>query len=527
MNMSKQTDKSVKKKTKKHMKTSTKNRAIVTTVIIVLVLLVFSYFAYTTGLPAKVLPGAKIVQTVDGKEKTLERIKIVEMNYYFQKAVSQLSQYGLLSDSSSLDEVYNPDSGQTYRDMLWENAANTVQSQYMLMEEAKKSGFKASGADMFADSQVESLRETVTYYNTIRGTSMTADQYLQNVYGPGMTVHIFHDIVEREAEVTEYQSYLRQTQFAPDAAAIQAKYDEDPQAYQLCQYQAYFVAADIPEGATEEVKKEKLDEALAKAHELCDNCKNEVEFQVRVSTNATEEYRERMANGEDPTTFKDITKSGAMNMSEEFAEMCFNPETKEYTSMAFIDSQQTGAYATLFQKVYLDEEPTASYRVISLTDDLLGDISKTLEEKAPSHQKFHAQLEQLMGQVNSEEDFIRLAKENTMDADTILAGGYTSGVKDSGFKRITTEEGGEAKLPDEDQKLIDWLFDANRKKGDMYIIDCVDSVKLYYFCDCMEAWKTDIYSALDDDNYTTWYNQTTTNDTYSTIVNHGLIKFFS
>ena len=72
--MSKQTEKSGKAKTKKHMKVSKKNRIIATIVIIVLVLLCFSYFAYVTGLPAKILPGAKIVHTVDGKEKTVDHI---------------------------------------------------------------------------------------------------------------------------------------------------------------------------------------------------------------------------------------------------------------------------------------------------------------------------------------------------------------------------------------------------------------------------------------------------------------------
>ncbi|MBO4494795.1 MAG: peptidylprolyl isomerase [Clostridiales bacterium] len=523
--MSKGTDKSVKKKTKKHMKTSTKNRAIVITVVIILLLAVFAYFANMSGLAAKILPGAKIVQTIDGKEKTLDRVSIVEMNYYYSKAYSQLS--SLISGENGVKEVYNPETGETYEDLIWENAANLAQTQYMLYQKAKEAGFKAEGADKFADAQVEALRDNVEYYNLLRSSNMTADQYLQSMYGKGMTVHIFRDIVRREAVVTEYQTYLQQTQFMADDAAVQAKYDADPVKYQLCQYQVYFVQAQIGENATEEEKQAALDEALKTAHSLCDGCKNAVEFRTRVAQVCADEYRERMANGEDPTTMKGISKEAAKNMSEEFAEMCFNPETAEFTSMAFLDTQKTGAYATLFEKVYLDDELTSSYRSIMFTDDVLSNISLSLEEKAGSHAKFHAKAEELMAQVTSEESFIDLVKQYTDDADTVLAGGYVSGVKESGFNKVTTADNPEPTLPEEDQKLLAWLQDPARKKGDMYIIDCVASVQLYYFCGCEEAWRDSIRMDITSDNYQNWYNGAVTDNTYSTIVNHGLIDFFS
>ena len=85
-------DRSAKAKTKKHIKVSTKNKIIITVVIVLLALLCFAYIANETGLPAKVLPGAKIVHTVDGKEKTVKRISIVEMNYYYALTYNQYAQ---------------------------------------------------------------------------------------------------------------------------------------------------------------------------------------------------------------------------------------------------------------------------------------------------------------------------------------------------------------------------------------------------------------------------------------------------
>lgn len=526
MNMSK-TDKSGKAKTKKHLRTKTKNKVIVTIVVSVMVLLVVGYFCYTTGQFAKWFSGAKIVKNTDGKEKTVERVSITEMNYYFQKASSQLSQYGLISDTSTLDDVYNPTTGQTYREMLWETAANNAQTQYVLYDAATKSGLKKDAADRYADSQIDSLRQNVEYYNQIMGTALTPDQYLQNMYGPGMSVRVFREIVEREAYASEYQANMRQTAFNPEESAVQAKFDEKKDDYTFCQFQNYYVKADIKDGATEEEKQAALDEALNTAKKISDGCVNAVEFQTRVKLVCDQEYLDRFTKGEDPTTMKGYNKTQMKNMSEEFAELCFNPETKENTPMAFLDSEKKGAYATLFEKTYLDDEKQGSYRVLMLTDDVLQDLSNTLEVKAPNHQKWHAEAEKYMASVTDENKFIELVKEHSTDMETILAGGYTSGVKQSDFRRVETEDDPEGELTPEKQALVDWLFDPARKKGDMVIIDCVSSVNLYYFCGCDTNWKENVRTDLIADEYTKWYNELTSDSSYSTIVNHGLIDFFS
>lgn len=113
--MSNKTDKSGKAKTKKHMKVSKKNKIITAVVVVLLVLVCFCYFAHQTGLPAKILPGAKVMQTVDGKEKTVKKISIVEMNYYYYTTLYNYTQTGLVKSQEDLDTVYNTNNGQTDR----------------------------------------------------------------------------------------------------------------------------------------------------------------------------------------------------------------------------------------------------------------------------------------------------------------------------------------------------------------------------------------------------------------------------
>ena len=449
------------------------------------------------------------------------------MNYYYAQTLNQYTSYGIISSDADLDQVYNTANGQTYRQMLWENAANSAQTQYLLSKAIEDSGFKPVAAERHTEAQIDSIRESVSYMNTIRGTNMTADQYLQNMYGPGMTVQIMRKIINRQSIIDEFRAYVQQTTFKPDQGQVLAKFNEDPLKYTYCRFQVYFVSAEIPDDATDAEKQELLDAAMEKAKIVTDGCSNAVEFQTKVKIICSEEYSTRMLNGEDPTSRSGMTKEQLKSFSDEFAEMCFDPNTAPNTSMAFFDKEQTGAYATLFEETYLDDETTAAYRVLSLTDDVLGDISNSLEQKAPSHQKLHAEAAGYQSQITTEDQFIEYVKKYSTDSSTFVTGGYTSGIKESSFEATVINEAGDTALPEEDQKLKDWLFDPARKAGDMYIIDCVDSVKLYYFCDSMPAYQDTIRMEMISENYTTWYNATISDASYSTVVNHGLIDFFT
>ena len=510
------------------MKVSKKNKIIIAVSIVLTLLICFSYVAMQIGLPAKVLTGAKIVKTTDGKEKTVKRIPIVEMNYYFTVAVNQCMSYGLISDASQLDEVCDPDTGATYRERLWEEAANAAQTDYLLYEEAMNSGFKPVATDRYVEAQVDSVRMTCEYMNQLRGSNMTADQYLQSTYGTGMTVQIYRRIMKRAAVIEEFRTYLQQTNLVPNQETIQKKFDESPESYTYVKYQLFFVSAELPETCTEEEKAELLAEAEKKAHKIADNCKDVDEFQKRALEFSSDEYKERFENGEVTMAKVGGTKENLTNASPEFAELCFNPDTKPNTTMVFKDTEDQGYFAAMFEETYVEDETTASYRVIVLRNDTLSDLEATEEQKAAALQEAHKDAEGLMAKATSEDEFIKLAKENSADMGNFISGGYCSGVTESkSFTPVDPGDGSEPKLADEDQKLVDWLFDPSRKAGDMTIIDCGTSVKLYYYCDAVPAWMNTLRSQMTSENYTSWSNGIISDPAYSTIVNHGLIDFFS
>ena len=529
--MSNKTEKSGKAKTKKHMKVSKKNKIIATIVVVLLVLVCFCYFAHQTGLPAKILPGAKVVQTVDGKEKKIKNISIVEMNYYYYTTLSQYTGAGIVKNEDDLDKVYNTNNGQTYREMIWESAANAAQEQILVEKAADADeSFKSTAAKDYAEVQVQSMRNSVKQYNEFYGSNMTADQYLQRSYGKGMTVQIYRKIMRRAAVVDEYIQYVKQFKSVPTDDQVMAKYNEDPNSYKTEKMQLYFVAADSNKDSTEEEKKAAMQAAEEKAHKIADNCTNYLDFQIRVRSVCDEKYLKRMNDGEDPTSLDGLTKADIESYNKDFAELCFNPDTKPNTSMVFQDSEGVGYFAALFEEAYLDEEQVASFRVIELSDELLKDITKAPADKAPSFEKLEAELKGYQDSVTSEDQFIELAKEHTIDTPSLLKGGYYSGVAASNedmFPRTAINDESEPVLAKEDQELIDWLFSADRKKGDMIIIRCASSVKLYYYCDSVQAWKNRIRNTMTNENYDAWYKESAANESYSTIINHGLIDFFT
>lgn len=520
-------DKSSKAKTKKHMKVSKKNKIIVTIAIILTLLVCFAYVAYQTGLPNKVLPGAKIIHTVDGKEKTVKRVSIVEMNYYFAITYNQYMSYGIIQDGMTLDDVYNPTTGQTYREMLWESAANSAQADYLMYEEAQKSGFKPQATDRYIEEQVETVRQSCKYMNQLRGTNMTADQYLQSTYGRGMTIQIYRKIMKRAAIIDEFRTYLQQNSLVPNDETVQKKYDENPDDITYARFQLYFVNANITEEMTDAEKTAALAEAEKTAKSITDNCKDPEEFQKRVLDTCTEEQKAAFEDGTRSTSMDGYTKEQITNASEEFAELCFANDTPANTTMVWEDREGDGYYAAMFEEKYVDEETTVAYRVIVLSNDDSTDYTATPEQKAAAIAELHKDAEEYKSQATTQDQFANLAKEYSQDSAFIAGGYYGSVTMSKSFQPVDKGDGSEPELSAEDKQLSDWLFDSSRKTGDMIIIDSDSSVKLYYFCDSTAAWMDSLRTEMVNENYSNWYTGVVSDASYSTVVNHGLIDFFS
>ncbi len=78
------------------------------------------------------------------------------------------------------------------------------------------------------------------------------------------------------------------------------------------------------------------------------------------------------------------------------------------------------------------------------------------------------------------------------------------------------------KLP---KQLSDWLLSADRKTGDMIIIQNIDSIALYYFKESLPAWEAALADSNATSKYNEWYAALTAKAENGYTLNLGNVEF--
>lgn len=464
-----------------------KMRLIAAGVIAFLVIVIGGFFAYNTGLPAKILTGA----TIAGQD-----VKVNVIDYEFQQVYSMYYQYGLVTSKEDLDKVYDTTSGKTYREYFYEQAATRIQQTILLNREAKAAGFKAESVDNLIDQYLKTIREYAKSNNT------TAEAILRSRYGSGMTVRTMRDILRQEYTAEEYTAYLKQNSYTLTDEQMQDLYDKSPADYDKVTYNTYFFSADIQATETDEaVKTAALNKAKDTAQGVIDSAKDATSFRDACETAAGDAGASSFANGADPTLAAASTKDYVTSyVNADVATWLFDDARKDGDKT--IIKTDSGYYAVFFQTRELDTTSTYSYRVLTLDGT---DITA-----------LHQKLQDFQAKVTDENSFVTIVKKNS-DASTADSGGLVSGIKES--DKTSSD------LTDVEKTLYAWLFDASRKQGDMLIVDDVSAVNLYYFQTVQPAWKDQLQSTNASTQYNDWYTALAAKDGNGYTLNTGNLKF--
>lgn len=485
---------SVKKNAKKNLiSASTKRKLLIAGIIAFVVLVCGGYLFHQTGVPARVLTGAAVAG---------ESVKVNEINYHFYESYNMYYQYGILTSKDDLDKVFDEATGQTYRDYLYNVAAQSQQNIVLLNQEAKAAGFKAEYASRQVDAYIESLRDYASTNNT------TADRILKSQYGVGITVRDVENFMTRELTAQEYSEYLKQTKYTLTEAQMQELYAAAPADYDKVTFNAYLVAADISATATDDEKAAALTAAKEKAQGILDAATDAQTFRDASETAAGPDGASAFVDSTDPTLPADPTinenysKSDISSyMNSDLADYLFDAARKA-GDMTVIETD-TGAYAVYFQSRQLDTDASVSYRMLFMSGT---DIAAT-----------KAKVEELKAAVTDEASFISLVKKNSDDTNTALAGGLTS---NKTAAAMVTDA-----ATDSEKALTDWLFSADRKAGDMTIIDGVDGVTLYYFQQSLPAWEATLAVNNASTEYQSWYTALAAEEGNGYTVNYSNLKF--
>lgn len=483
-------------------------------VIVAILLIVVCFFVYISGVLPKTLTGVGITETLpDGSTKTVKNFSILETNFHFREVYDTYSQYGMVSEEH-LDEIYNQESGETYRDWLLREAAKQMKLLALVERAAQENGFTqySKSRDVAA-----TYLETLDLYAMMYGYP-SGQQYLQALYGTGMTRRSYIDFYAREVLVQEYGYYLQQfdPSIVPTDDQIQARYDEDPNKCYVYAYNSYYLAAD----KDDEGHVVDFDKCVADAEKIANATKDSASFRQAVmdylKAKGDEDSLAAYEDGADPTFTEKLTYSDAAYMNSAVKEYIFSDNAPG--DVKTIETEY-GVYVVYIADRKMDDAQTVSYRVLKLNTGVQTD--STDEEKAAAVDQTIADASSYCTQGMDPLAFYNTVKSHTTDPDGILTGGYVSGATAESLKPLE----GEGQDPAEEEAEA-WLFESDRKQGDIKIVVSADqkTVFVYYFEASRPAWQSAIRDDMITTNYSTWnVNLESVNAEYT--VNAGLVKY--
>lgn len=466
--------KAAKKKTNKKplLSEQTKRRIAVVCLVLSLVVSVGGYFIYVAGIPAKVLTGVSYYETdANGKVVKIYEAKVTELNYYYSAVFSQYRQYGILNDSITVDTVFNQADGTTYGDLLYESAADSLEQVLLYNREAEKAGYKSESAEAAAEAAIETLRETAKTNN------MTADDYLSALYGRGMTVRVFREIITRELMADEYKEYLLQTTFKPTEEEIMLLRDMSPEDYGTVTYHAYFFGAQYVEDQDPAKVEEAHKAALAKAQAVVDSAVDPASFREACMGLLTGNALGSFALDADPTINENATSEAVKYQNQLLKDYLFSSD-RQGGDMTVIEDE-TGAYAVYFVSRNFDDNPTVSYRVLYLENDKA--VSSDAEKIAAENTKLVQEINEIKAGITDEASFVSAVKMKSDEKSRLNSGALVTGITAKSFEEIEN-------IAESELVFSQWLFDANRAHGDMTIVERDEGVSLVYFVDSSPAW---------------------------------------
>ena len=531
-------DKKTAKKGKIRGASKIRGKVIAILVAAFFILSIFFYFANSIGLAARVLTGANVAG---------QRVSVTRMNYFYYSVFNMYAQYGIITSPEDLDVVINQETGETYRGYFRRSSAETWQQMLLLEARMRAEGYTSQTAQRAADEAIADVRSTAESYN------MTADQFLANSYGRGMTVRTAWDIIYREQAAQEFASALMQSAYAVTADEAQVLFDEDPGKFAPLTFNIYAVSAELPGDAASEEDtdspeetpeettaaestepteapvptEEAIQAAVAKAQGIIDAATDPESFVAAAKEAAGAAGEESFADDADPTIRADYSRTSAENyFGEDVANFVSAKERVEGDKTVI--QTEYGAYAVFFQSRTVKEDPTVTYRKITLALEAGSKVSKD-EQFA----ELRTQLESLMDGIGDEASFSAAAKTESADT-TALSGGLVSNATASSFtltETETDEEGDDVEMvePAHDDLLYAWLFEAGRASGEMMILEnsSNDSISLYFFVHNLPSWQSSVMSSVSSERYNDWFETTSELPNNGISINSGIWDFAS
>lgn len=423
-----------------------------------------------------------------------QSVSIAEYEYYYMRAYNQVryqaqyyqyyyqtsNGYDLsLTPEEQTQTTKDADGNEiTWAEKLHEDTLEIIQLHKAYYNEALKMGLKLTKADeAFIDKQIEDLRDEAksagsnsSSSNSENKVTYSLNAYLRKVYGGSINERFLRKQLKIQVLAQKYLTE-RTNEIAKDydQKDIDAEYKKDTTAYDFATFRAYTFKT------TELTKEDKETDDALKARQAKANAevkKNANDFYNAVTNDATFTAKAKELNKDtadynvDKETKYSMLKSTAQStFSEDAAKWLFDSSTKVGSKKLFSD-EENGKYIVVLalSKPHQEQTVTARHILFQTKDQSSG---KDLSEEEIAKKK--TQAEDVLKKFNegdkTEDSFAALANEYNEDTGSSSNGGLYEHIYPG---QMVTE-------------FNDWVFDANRKAGDVELVETDFGYHIIYF----------------------------------------------
>ena len=423
-----------------------------------------------------------------------QSVSIAEYEYYYMRAYNQVryqAQYYqyYYQTSNGYDLSLTPEEQtQTTKDAdgneitwvekLHEDTLEIIQLHKAYYNEALKMGLKLTKADeAFIDKQIEDLRDEAksagsnsSSSNSENKVTYSLNAYLRKVYGGSINERFLRKQLKIQVLAQKYLTE-RTNEIAKDydQKDIDAEYKKDTTAYDFVTFRAYtFKTTELTkeDNETDDALKARQAKANAEVKKNANDFYNAVTNDATFTAKAKELNKDTADYNVDKETKYSMLKSTAQStFSEDAAKWLFDSSTKVGSKKLFSD-EENGKYIVVLalSKPHQEQTVTARHILFQTKDQNSGnDLSE--EEIAKKKTQAEDVLKKFNEGDKTEDSFAALANEYNEDTGSSSNGGLYEHIYPG---QMVTE-------------FNDWVFDANRKAGDVELVETDYGYHIIYF----------------------------------------------
>lgn len=423
-----------------------------------------------------------------------QSVTIAEYEYYYMRAYNQVryqaqyyqyyyqtsNGYDLsLTPEEQTQTTKDADGNEiTWTEKLHEDTLEIIQLHKAYYNEALKMGLKLTKADeAFIDKQIEDLRDEAKSAGSNSSSSDSKNKvtyslnaYLRKVYGGSINERFLRKQLKIQVLAQKYLTE-RTNEIAKgyDQKDIDAEYKKDTTAYDFVTFRAYtFKTTELTkeDNETDDALKARQAKANAEVKKNANDFYNAVTNDATFTAKAKELNKDTADYNVDEETKYSMLKSTAQStFSEDAAKWLFDSSTKVGSKKLFSDEEK-GKYIVVLALSKPHQEQTVTARhILFQTKDQSSGNALSEEEIAKKKTQAEDVLKKFNEGDKTEDSFAALANEYNEDTGSSSNGGLYEHIYPG---QMVTE-------------FNDWVFDANRKAGDVELVETDYGYHIIYF----------------------------------------------